>query len=164
MDLIDRKILDVLQDDATLSMAELGERVGLSATPCWRRVQRLEAAGVIARRVVLLDRAQLNVGTTVFVAIRTREHSAEWLERFATTIAEIPEVVDFYRMSGDVDYLLRLVVPDIAAYDQVYKKLIKVDGLSDVTSTFAMEEIKHTTALPLGYAGGDGARGGSRQR
>ncbi|MEQ9812769.1 MAG: Lrp/AsnC family transcriptional regulator [Azospirillaceae bacterium] len=160
MDLIDRKILDVLQQDATLSMAELGERVGLSATPCWRRVQRLEAAGVIAKRVVLLDREQLNVGTTVFVAIRTREHSAEWLERFATTISEIPEVVDFYRMSGDVDYLLRLVVPDIAAYDQVYKKLIKVDGLSDVTSTFAMEEIKHTTALPLGYAGSGGPGAG----
>lgn len=151
MDGIDKKILSCLQQDSSLSVADIADQVGLSATPCWRRIQKLEKNGVIRRRVALLDPVKLNVGTTVFVTIKTHEHNPEWLDRFATALDAIPEVVDFYRMSGEIDYLLRLVVPDIAAYDDVYKRLIAVGGLSDVTSTFVMEEIKHTTALPLSY-------------
>ncbi|MEM7443300.1 MAG: Lrp/AsnC family transcriptional regulator [Pseudomonadota bacterium] len=151
MDQIDKKILSTLQADASLSVADIADRVGLSATPCWRRIQKLERSGVIKGRVALLDPNQLNVGTTVFVTIKTHQHNADWLDTFAAALDAIPEVVDFYRMSGDIDYLLRLVVPDIAAYDEVYKRLIAVGGLSDVTSTFVMEEIKHTTALPLSY-------------
>jgi Lrp/AsnC family transcriptional regulator len=152
MDAFDRKILDCLQEDATRSVAEIAERVGLSSTPCWRRIQNLEKAGVITRRVTLLDPEKLNVGVTVFVAIRTRHHDAAWLEAFAAAVSEIDEVIEFYRMSGDVDYLLRIVVPDIAAYDAVYKRLINKIEISDVSSSFAMECIKQTTALPLKYA------------
>jgi Lrp/AsnC family transcriptional regulator len=151
MDAHDREILACLQEDATLSVAEIGERVSLSSTPCWRRIQNLEKAGVIARRVALLDREKLHVGVTVFVAVRTQHHDIAWLERFAAAVSAIEEVVEFYRMSGDVDYLLRIVVPDIAAYDAVYKRLIGSIELSDVTSSFAMECIKYTTALPLKY-------------
>ncbi len=152
MDQFDRKILDCLQKDATLSVAEIAERVGLSSTPCWRRIQNLEKAGVITRRVALLSPETLNVAVTVFVAIRTQHHDAAWLETFARVVSEIDEVVEFYRMSGDVDYLLRIVVPDIAAYDAVYKQLIAKIEISDVSSSFAMECIKQTTALPLKYA------------
>ena len=152
LDPIDRKILVCLQRDATLSVAEIGERVGLSTTPCWRRIQRLERDGVIAGRVALLDPDKLNVGVTVFVHIRTARHNAAWLETFAAAVAAIPEVVELYRMSGDIDYLMRVVVPDIAAYDAIYKRLIADVELSDVSSTFAMERIKHTTALPVDYA------------
>ena len=149
MDSFDRKILDCLQEDATRSVAEIAERVGLSSTPCWRRIQNLEKAGVITRRVALLNPDKLNVGVTVFVAVRTQHHDAAWLESFARVVSEIDEVVEFYRMSGDVDYLLRIVVPDIAAYDAVYKRLIGKIEISDVSSSFAMECIKQTTALPL---------------
>lgn len=152
MDSFDRKILDCLQEDATRSVAEIAERVGLSSTPCWRCIQNLEKAGVITRRVALLSPEKLNVGVTVFVAIRTQHHDAAWLEAFARVVSEIEEVVEFYRMSGDVDYLLRIVVPDIAAYDAVYKRLIAQIEISDVSSSFAMECIKQTTALPLKYA------------
>lgn len=155
MDHIDKKILTLLQEDATLSIAEIAERVGLSTTPCWRRIQKLEEAGVIDKRVTLLDPEKLNVGVTVFVSIRTSQHNIEWLEAFAAAVAKIPEVVEFYRMSGDIDYLLRVVVPDIAGYDAVYKKLIKAADLSDVSSSFAMERIKYTTALPLSYVSTD---------
>ncbi|MGQ0677625.1 MAG: Lrp/AsnC family transcriptional regulator [Rhodospirillales bacterium] len=148
----DRKILNLLQADATLSVAAVAERVGLSATPCWRRIQKLEEAGVIRARVALLDPAKLNVGVTVIVAVRTSQHDLAWLEKFAAAVRDFPEVVEFYRMSGDVDYLLRIVVPDIAAYDAVYKRLIARVPLHDVSSAFAMETIKYTTALPLGYA------------
>jgi Lrp/AsnC family transcriptional regulator, cysteine-sensing transcriptional activator len=151
MDTLDQKILNLLQEDATLSVAEVGERVGLSTTPCWRRIQNLEKAGIIQGRVTLLDAEKLNVGVTVFVAIRTNQHSLQWLEKFADAVSKLPEVVEFYRMSGDVDYLLRVVVPDIAGYDAVYKRLIAAVELSDVSSSFAMEKIKSTTALPLGY-------------
>jgi Lrp/AsnC family transcriptional regulator len=151
MDTLDQRILNLLQEDATLSVAEIGERVGLSTTPCWRRIQNLEKAGIIQGRVTLLDAEKLNVGVTVFVAIRTNQHSLEWLEKFAAAVSGIPEVVEFYRMSGDVDYLLRVVVPDIAGYDAVYKRLISAVDLSDVSSSFAMEKIKSTTALPLNY-------------
>jgi Lrp/AsnC family transcriptional regulator len=152
IDDLDRKILDILQGDATIPVAALAERVGLSSTPCWRRIQKLEEAGVIERRVALCDPGKLNVGVTVFVSIRTGQHDLAWLEKFAQAVRDIPEVVEFYRMSGDVDYLLRIVVPDIAAYDAVYKRLIARVPLSDVSSAFAMEAIKYTTALPLGYA------------
>lgn len=154
LDSIDRKILEILQQDAAIQVAELAARVGLSATPCWRRVQRLKEAGVITRQVMLLDRDQVNVGVTVFVALRTSNHSEAWFQKFKASVELIPEVVEFYRMSGEIDYLLRVVVPDIAAYDKVYKRLIAgTSQLSDVSSSFAMEEIKFTTALPLSYAG-----------
>ncbi len=151
MDEIDKKILGCLQVDATMPVADVAEKVGLSTTPCWRRIQKLEDAGIIRGRVALLDGSKLNVGVTVFVAVRTNEHNLEWYERFAKAVVDIPEVVEFYRMSGEIDYMLRVVVPDIAAYDQVYKKLIDRVSLTDVSSSFAMEQIKYTTALPLTY-------------
>jgi Lrp/AsnC family transcriptional regulator len=151
MDDTDIQILDCLQNDATLAVSEIAKRVGLSTSPCWNRIQRLEAAGVIRSRVGLLDAAALNVGVTAFVSIRTSNHNAAWFEKFSTAVSSAPEVVEFYRMSGDVDYLLRVVVPDIAAYDEFYKRLIEQVDLQDVSSSFAMEEIKYTTALPLDY-------------
>ena len=152
LDSIDRRILERLQDDADVQLAELAATAGLTPTSCWRRVQRLRQSGVIRRRVALLDPGRVNVGVTVFVSVRTRDHGAPWFERFKATIDAIPEVVEFYRMSGDVDYLLRVVVPDIAAYDAVYKRLTAAGALADVSSSFAMEQIKYTTALPLLYA------------
>ena len=153
MDRIDRKILACLQQDAALSVAEVAERVGLSTTPCWRRIQNLEKSGIIRRRVALLDAAKLNCGVTVFVHLRTSQHNYEWLEKFSKAVERMEEVVEFYRMSGDIDYLLRVVVADIASYDAVYKRLIKAADFSEVSSSFALEEIKNTTALPLRYAG-----------
>jgi Lrp/AsnC family transcriptional regulator len=149
MDAIDRKILNVLQDDASLSVAEIGKRVGLSSTPCWKRIQRLEADGVLTKRVALVDPGKIGLGITVFVSIETGDHSQEWLDRFAKTVESMPEVMEFYRMAGDVDYMLRVVVPDIAGYDTFYKKLIGTVPLKNVTSRFAMERIKSTTALPI---------------
>ncbi|MEE2688085.1 MAG: Lrp/AsnC family transcriptional regulator [Pseudomonadota bacterium] len=152
MDSFDIRIIDCLQRDASMSLSDIAEAVGLSSTPCWRRIHNMEQAGVIQARVAILDPVKLNVGVTVFVAIKTAQHSADWLVRFARHVDAIEEVVEFYRMSGDVDYMLRVVVPDISAYDAVYKRLIEVGGLSDVNSTFTMERIKYTTALPLSYA------------
>ncbi len=149
MDDTDRKILRAIQEDASLSLAQIADRVGLSPTPCWKRIQKMEKAGIILKRVALLDPAAVGSGVTVFVSIRTGEHSREWLERFASTVSGMPEVVEFYRMAGDVDYMLRVVVPDIAAFDRFYKKLIEGQHLSDVTSRFAMETIKYTTAVPV---------------
>jgi Lrp/AsnC family transcriptional regulator len=151
MDAIDLKILALLQQDATRPVADVAKLVGLSTSPCWNRIQKLEADGVIARRVALLDAAKLNVGVTVFVTVRTSKHNAAWLADFAAAVADMPEVVEFYRLSGDIDYLLRVVVPDIAAYDAFYKRLIARIDLSDVSSSFAMEQIKFTTELPLNY-------------
>lgn len=151
MDETDRRILGCLQEDATMPVAEIARRVGLSSTPCWRRIQKLEEAKVIRRRVALLDNRKLNVGLTVFVLIRTNRHSLDWLDTFKQAVEQIPEVIGFYRMSGDVDYLLKVVVPDMAAYDAFYKQLITKVELFDVSSSFAMEEIKSTTALPLTY-------------
>ncbi|NKB59244.1 MAG: winged helix-turn-helix transcriptional regulator [Alphaproteobacteria bacterium] len=151
MDEIDKKILTCLQEDATLPVGEIADRVGLSATPCWRRIRNLEEAGVIQSRVALLNPEKLNLGVTVFVGVKTSQHNYEWLERFAKAVAEIDEVVEFYRMSGETDYLLRIVVPDIAGYDTVYKRLIQAADLTDVSSSFAMERIKFTTAMPLDY-------------
>ena len=149
MDSIDLKILALLQKDATLSIAAIGEQVGLSQTPCWKRIQRLEADGVIDRRVAVLDPVKLGLGLTVFVSIETSDHSREWLERFAATVAGMPEVLEFYRMAGDVDYMLRVVVADMQSYDVFYKKLISAVALKNVTSRFAMEKIKSVTALPV---------------
>jgi len=149
MDAIDRKILAVVQEDASLSVAEIGSRVGLSSTPCWKRIQRLEAEGVIMRRVALIDPAKIGLGITVFVSVETGDHSQDWLKSFAEMVGSMPEVMEFYRMAGDVDYMLRVVVPDIAGYDTFYKKLIGTVSLKNVTSRFAMEKIKSTTALPI---------------
>ena len=152
LDKTDKSILELLQRDATLSVAEIAAHVHLSATPCWRRIQRLEEQGYILRRVAILDAAKLNLGVTVFVSIRTSHHSEDWFEKFHRVVSAIPEVVEFYRMSGDVDYLLRIVVPDIQRYDWVYKQLIRGTDLFDVSSSFAMEQLKLTTELPLAYA------------
>jgi len=149
MDAIDRKILALLQQDASRSVAEIGNLVGLSSTPCWKRIQRLEAEGVIERRVALVDQDKIGLGVTVFVSIETGDHSQDWLRRFAEVVGAMPEVMEFYRMAGDVDYMLRVVVPDIQGYDTFYKKLIASVPLTNVTSRFAMEKIKSTTALPI---------------
>jgi len=150
MDAIDRKILSVLQQDASLSVAEIGNRVGLSSTPCWKRIQKLEAEGVIQRRVAVVDPDKIGLGVSVFVAIETGDHSEEWLKRFADVVQAMPEVMEFYRMAGDVDYMLRVVCTSIQDYDNFYKKLIAAIPLKNVTSRFAMERIKQTTALPIG--------------
>src|SRR5579863_6955879 len=149
MDATDRNILALLQEDASLSVAEIGNRVGLSSTPCWKRIQRLETEGVVQKRVALVDQDRIGLGITVFVSIETDDHSQEWLDRFAKVVGAMPEVMEFYRMAGDVDYMLRVVVPDIAGYDGFYKKLIAAVPLKNVTSRFAMEKIKSTTALPI---------------
>ena len=149
LDGTDRKILALLQQDSSLSVAEIGNRVGLSSTPCWKRIQRLEADGVITRRVALVDQDRIGLGITVFVSVETDDHSNDWLSRFADTVGAMPEVMEFYRMAGDVDYMLRVVVPDIQGYDSFYKKLIAAVPLKNVTSRFAMEKIKSTTALPI---------------
>ena len=151
MDRLDRKILRLLQEDSTLAVADIAKKVGLSTTPCWRRIQKLEEEGGLQRRVAILDPVKINARVNVFVSIRTNAHSMEWLRRFSEVIQEFPEVVEFYRMSGEVDYLLRVVVPDIAAYDAFYKRLIAKIEIRDVSSAFAMEQIKNTTQLPLDY-------------
>jgi Lrp/AsnC family transcriptional regulator len=152
MNPVDKNLLEALQEDATLRLSDLADRVGLSTTACWKRIQHLEQAGVIRRRVALLDPKLVNVGVTVFVAVRTNQHNEEWMRNFTAAVLAIPEVVEFYRMSGEIDYMLRIVVPDIAAYDAVYKRLIRNTELFDVSSSFAMEQLKFTTALPLAYA------------
>ena len=149
MDATDRKILTILQDDASLPVAEIAARVNLSQTPCWRRIQRLEEAGVIQRRVVLVDPDAIGLGLSVFVEIETGDHSADWLERFAASVQEMPEVMEVYRMAGDVDYLLRIAVANMAAYDGFYRRLVAMLPLKNVTSRFAMERVKHTTAYKL---------------
>ena len=149
MDQIDRLILMQLQHNAAQPVADIARKVGLSVTPCWRRIQRMEENGIIRKRVALLDSKAIGVAMSVFVAVRTDQHNADWLKNFAGMVADMPEVVEFYRMSGEVDYLLRVVVPNMAAYDSFYRKLIAQVQLTDVSSSFAMEEIKYTTALPL---------------
>ena len=151
LDEMDVKILAELQRDCTRSVAEIGKRVGLSTTPCWRRIQKLDEAGVIQSRVAVLDPVRVRAGVTVFVSIKTDTHSLEWLERFHKAVTDMSEVVEFYRMSGEVDYLLRVVVPDIAAYDEFYKRLIGRIEIAKVSSAFAMEQIKYTTELPLSF-------------
>ena len=149
LDKKDLQILRALQDDANVSASALAEQIGLSTNACWRRIKQMEQAGVIRGRVALLNPEKLGLGVTAFVAIRTNEHNEAWLQSFASGVKDIPEVVEFYRLSGDTDYLLKVVVKDIADYDRVYKKLLKVTSLYDVSSSFAMECIKQTTSLPI---------------
>ena len=149
MDAIDRKILSILQTNAGLAINDIAARVGLSQTPCWKRIRKMEQTGVIKARVAILDARKLNLGLTVFVILRTSQHDEAWLQKFARAVKEMPEITAIWRMAGDIDYLLRVVVKDIDAYDAFYKRLIKRIPLNDVSSTFVMEEIKYTTALPL---------------
>lgn len=156
LDRIDRKILAALQERADISLGDLSERVGLSQTPCWKRIQKLEAAGVILRRVAILSPEKIGLGLTVFVSVETADHSAAWLRRFAEGVTAMPEVMELYRMAGDVDYMLRVVVEDMAAYDGFYKRLIEAFPLKNVSSRFAMERVKSTTAYRI-PAGDDAA-------
>lgn len=149
IDHIDRKILAALQQDAMLSIAAISDQVGLSQTPCWKRIKRLEAEGYITGRVALLDRRKLGLNVTVFAAIRTNRHDEQWCNEFTRAVSQIPEVVEFYRLSGEIDYLLRIVCADIADYDRIYRTLIRNTAFLDVSSSFAMEQIKYTTELPL---------------
>jgi Lrp/AsnC family transcriptional regulator len=149
LDPTDRKILAILQEDASLSVAEIAARVNLSQTPCWRRIQRLEANGIIERTVALLDPDKIGFGISVFVAVETADHSREWLERFAAAMKNMPEVMEVHRMAGDIDYILRVAVPDMPAYDAFYRRLIAAVPLKNVTSRFSMERVKATTAFPL---------------
>ena len=149
LDRMDRTILSALQEDGTLSAAQLGEKVGLSATPCWKRVKAMEEAGLIEKRVAIVNRERAGLPVTVFVSLRTNRHDEAWLRKFAASVSSMPEVMEFHRMSGDVDYLLKVVAADIAGYDRFYKRLIQNAQLAGVSSAFSMEEIKSTTALPL---------------
>ncbi|MGE5267289.1 MAG: Lrp/AsnC family transcriptional regulator [Deltaproteobacteria bacterium] len=152
LDEMDVKILSILQEDCTRPVADIGKEVGLSTTPCWRRIQKLEETGVIRKRVAVLEPEKINASVTVFVSIKTDKHSTAWLDKFHKAVDDFPEVIEFYRMSGEVDYLLRVVVPDIRAYDEFYKKLISRIEIAKVSSAFAMEQMKYTTALPLQFA------------
>lgn len=152
LDEMDVKILSILQEDCTRPVADIGKEVGLSTTPCWRRIQKLEETGVIRKRVAVLEPEKVNAGVTVFVSIKTDKHSTAWLDKFHKAVDDFPEVIEFYRMSGEVDYLLRVVVPDIRAYDEFYKKMISRIEIAKVSSAFAMEQMKYTTALPLQFA------------
>jgi Lrp/AsnC family transcriptional regulator len=149
MDEIDRLLLEILQQDATLSLAQMAERVGLSPTPCWKRIQKLETRGVIMRRVAIVDPVRVGVGLSVLVNVEAGEHSPEWLQRFSAGVGAMPEVMEVYRTAGEVDYVLRVAVADMAEYDTFYKRLIAIAPMKNVTSRFAMERIKHSTAYPL---------------
>jgi Lrp/AsnC family transcriptional regulator len=151
MDHYDWRLLELMQSDATLSVGELAEKIALSKTACWRRVRKLEKQGVIRERVTLLEPAAVNLGLTVYIVVRTNQHNDAWAKRFSEVVADIPGVLEAYRMSGDVDYLLRAVVSDLDGYDRLYKELIRAD-LFDVSSSFVMETLKWTTALPLEHA------------
>lgn len=153
LDEIDRHLLNRLQVDASESLEKLGERIGLSRNACWTRVKRLEEAGVLKARIALVDPDKINLGLSVFIAVRTNEHDPKWLETFARETSSMPEVQGVYRTSGDLDYVIRARVPDVAAYDALYQRLIRKVRLSDVSASFVMQEIKETTALPLTYAG-----------
>ena len=149
LDELDRKILYYLQRDASMTIKEIAQKVHLSPTPCWKRIQRMEEEGIIRARVALLDPAKVDAAVTVFIAIKTDQHNSAWSEKFAFEMSSIPEIMEIYRMSGEVDYILRVVVPDIAAFDNLYKKIIDRIALSNVTSSFAIEQMKYTTALPV---------------
>jgi len=151
MDKLDRKILDLLQHDGSLACSHIAERVGLSKAACWRRIKRLQDEGIIKQTVALLNAHALNVGTSVFVTLRTARHNQAWVDTFLAAVRHVPEVTEIHRMSGEVDYLMRIVVSDIAAYDAVYKRLIAAVEFRDVSAGFSLETIKYTTALPLSY-------------
>jgi Lrp/AsnC family transcriptional regulator len=149
MDLLDQKILNLMQLDDSLTVKQIAGQIALSVTPCWKRIQKLEAQGFIRARVALLDPKKVNANVTVFVAIKTDQHSTEWIERFSRAVSDMPQVMEIYRMSGEIDYLLKVVVSSIEAYDRFYKNLVDRIELSHVTSSFAMEQMKYTTALPI---------------
>ena len=150
MDAIDKKILNILQSDTTPAVAEIAKQVGLSTTPCWRRIQKLEDAGIIRSRVALLDAEKLNTGATVFVSIKTDKHDVAWYQGFSNAVNAFPEVVEFYRMSGDIDYLLRVVVPDLRAYERlVLEQLTRIPGVANIKSSFALKQVAYKTALPV---------------
>ena len=151
LDRTDHKILQVLQRDATYSVSRLAEEIGLSKSACWRRIQALEEDGVISSRVTLLNQEKLGLDLTVYARIRTHEHTQQWFDRFYAMVTTMPNVMEVHRLSGDVDYLLRAVVPDMRSYDEMYKEMIAKVDLFDVSSSFSMETIKYTTALPLDY-------------
>lgn len=145
----DIKILEILQRDATRSLDSIAVEIGVSLNTCWRRVQRLEEGGIIQRRVALLDNEKLGAGLTVFVSVRTNDHSKVWTEKFSQAVNRFPEIVEFYRLAGDTDYILKILVGNVAEYDRVYQALISKVSLSDVSASFAMEKLKFTTELPL---------------
>ena len=149
MDKIELKILKLLQTDSGLSISEIAAKAGLSTSPCWKRISRLREQGVIKGQVSLLNASMLGFGLTAYVSIKTGEHSDNWLNKFSTTVTGMPEVMEFHRMAGDVDYMLKVVVADIDAFDKFYKRLITSSAISEVTSRFSMEKIKETTELPL---------------
>ncbi|WP_319704128.1 Lrp/AsnC family transcriptional regulator [Cronobacter sakazakii] len=150
LDKIDCRLLALLQENATLSLQALADAVNLTTTPCWKRLRRLEDDGYIIKRVALLDPEKLGLGLTAFMLIKTQHHSSDWYSQFVAVVEEMPEVLGFWRMAGEYDYLMRVQVADMKSYDDFYKRLVnRVPGLSDVTSSFAMEQIKYTTALPL---------------
>lgn len=150
LDAVDRTLLRLLQKDATLSLAELSDAVNLTTTPCWKRLKRLEDDGILRQRVALLDAAKLGLSFTAFVQIKTSDHSKEWYHSFVSTVSEFPEVMEFYRMAGVYDYMMKVQVADMQTFDTFYKKLVNsIEGLTNVTSTFAMEPLKYTTALPV---------------
>lgn len=149
LDLIDRKIIAELMHDATLPVAQIADKVGLSQTPCWKRIQKLEGNGILTGRVALADPGRIGFGLTVFVGIEAPDHSAEWRETFARTAGGFPEIMEIYRMAGEMDYLLRVSVPDMAAFDNLYKRLTDAVPIKNVTSHFAMERMKFTTAYPV---------------
>lgn len=151
MDRKDKLILSALQDDATQTVSDLADRVGLSKSACWRRVQILEEKGIIGARVTLLQQEKLGLDLTVYTAIRTHEHTADWFKRFYKMVSAMPNVMEVHRLSGDIDYLMRAVVPDMQSYDEMYKEMIAKVDLYDVSSSFSMEKIKYTTALPLDH-------------
>lgn len=150
LDKIDRKLLTLLQEDSSLSLNTLAEAVNLTSTPCWKRLKRLEDEGYIRKRVALLDSEKIGLGLTVIVMIRTQQHNSEWYEQFVSFVKQMPEVLTFYRMAGECDYLMHVEVVDMKSYNQFYKRMVNgVPGLIDVTSNFAMEKIKYTTAMPI---------------
>lgn len=149
LDLIDRKIVATLMEDATLPIAQIADRVGLSQTPCWKRIQKLEAMGVLTGRVALADPGKLGLGLSVFVGIEAADHSAEWRDGFMAAIDRLPEVMEAYRMAGEMDYLLRVSVPDMAAFDDFYRRLTDALPIKNVTSHFSMERLRYTTAYPV---------------
>jgi len=153
IDAFDLRILTLLQSDGSLSVQKVAERVGLSTTPCWRRIQRLEREGFIEKRIAVLDPAKLGLGLTVFVMIKTDRHTSAWLERFKTVVATFPEVIEVNRLAGEYDYLLKVITRDNQSYDAFYRRLIGQIELSNVTSCFSMEHVKRVTELPIDMVG-----------
>jgi Lrp/AsnC family transcriptional regulator len=151
MDKKDKAILEALQQDATMTVSDLAAAIGLSKSACWRRIQNLEASGIIGARVTLLNQQALGLNLTVYAAVKTHEHTKAWFDQFHAVTTAMPNVMEVHRMSGDVDYLIRAVVPDMNSYDEMYKEMISRVNLFDVSSSFSMETIKYTTALPLDY-------------